>query len=238
MKTSFLSSSKVRMTSVIACLGLIVAFASCSKKYDPVPEPVGDLEILAVNTVSGSADQDLLINGVAKITGVSYGEATAYVKVTSGNSTLGFYNTGTTATANAGLQSGLPIGAKAAMYYYKLGGGELRAGLIDNATTNPATGKAKVRFLHLNNFMVTGAETSIPIAISIDGGTGTLIPSLSFANLSVYQEVDPGSKFNFTATGVTAGAAFDGPILANKIYTIWIDGTSAANLTGHLVVQN
>lgn len=239
MKPSFLLSSKAGKVFMVVCLSVIVLVASCGKKYDPVPEPVGDVELRAVNTVIGSVNQDVLVNGTAKISSLAYGQASPYFVMSSSATTLGFYNTGTTATMNAGGQvNSLPIGAKLSLYYFKDGNGKLQAALFEDGTTNPTTGKAKVRFIHMNNFLITSSTSSTPIAVTIDGSATALIPSITFANPSSYFEVEAGAKFNFTSANVIADAAFDGPIVAGKIYTIWIDGTSATNLTGHLVVEN
>lgn len=221
-----------------ACLSLVILFASCSKKNDPVEEPVGDLQIRAINTVNGSASQDLLVNSQVKASAVAYGNASAYSTITSGVSTVGFYDTGNNTTMNAGGSIELPIGVKASAYFVKTGSGSLVVGYYDDATTAPSTGKAKVRFFHLNNFLSLTSTTSTPISIAVNGSTATLVPSLSYGGMSTYFEVDAGTKFNFTATGVGGGSPYDGGIVANKIYTIWIDGTSSANLTGHIVEHN
>lgn len=238
MKTSFLLSRKAWVAFMIACSSFVIITASCSKNNDPTPEPVGELSIRAINTVSGSNSQDLIVNGEVKASAVAYGSASNYAIMLSGTSNIGFYDTGTTTTMNAGGQAALPIGAKVSIYYFKTGDGLASASLYDDATANPTTGKAKVRFLHMNNFLITSSTTSTPIAVAIDGSASSLVPSTGFGAMSTYFEVDPGTKFNFTATGVVAGPAFDGAIVANKIYTIWIDGTSATNLTGHIMLQN
>ena len=231
MKPSFLLSLKAWMAFVIACSGILL-LASCGKNDDIEPEPVGDLQIRAVNTVSGSASQDLLVNNTVKVSALAYGDASAYVTMTSGVSTLGFYDTGNTTTMNAGGQANLPIGAKLSIYYYTGPTGGKFATLLVDATAAPATGKAKVRFMNLNSFL------NNTLSVGIEGAGTALIPSVLYSETSNYFQVDPGAKFNFTAAGVIAGPAFDGPIVADKIYTIWIDGTSATNLTGHLVLQN
>lgn len=228
----------MKKSFLLVCSSLVLLFASCSKKSDPVPDPVGELDVRAVNTVIGSTSQDLIVNGVVKVNGLAYGNASAYAKMTSGTSVLGFYNTGTTTPMNAGGQITLPIGVKVSVYLFKIGDGSLNATLFDDATANPTTGKAKVRFVHMNSFLLTSVSTSTPISIALDGSTGTLVPSIAFGNSSSYFEVDPGAKFNFAGTGIVAGAAFDGGIVANKIYTIWIDGSSATNLAGHVILQN
>ena len=232
MKPSFLLSLKAWVAFMIACSGILL-LSSCGKNDDIEPEPVGDLQIRAVNTVSGSASQDLLVNNAVKNAAVAYGSASAYATITSGISTLGFYDTGTTTTMNAGGQANLPIGAKVSIYYFIDPKGAKSAILLDDATTAPATGKAKVRFMNLNSSL------NNTLSVSIEGAAGSpLVPSVLYSEDSNYFQVDPGAKFNFTAAGVIAGPAFDGPIVADKIYTIWIDGTSATNLTGHLVLQN
>jgi hypothetical protein len=230
MKPSLLLSRKAWMAFVIACSGILL-LSSCGKNDDFEPEPVGDLQIRAVNTVNGSASQDLLVNSAVKISAVAYGSASAYATITSGVSTLGFYDTGTTTTVNAGGQANLPIGAKVSIYYFIAPTGGKFATLLDDATAAPASGKAKVRFMNRNSFL------NNTLAVAIEGGS-SVIPSVPYGETSNYIEVNPGAKFNFTAAGVIAGPAFDGPIVADKIYTIWIDGTSATNLTGHLVLQN
>ena len=218
---------------MLAFFSVLFLGTSCTKDNpDPEPEPVGELEIRAVNTLIGSVNQDVLVNGAVKISSLSYGNSSAYVKITSGISTIGFYDTGNNSTLNFGGQANLAIGEKFSLYYFLDPNGKKSALLLDDATTAPASGKAKVRFLNINSFL------NNTLSVSVAGSTSTLIPSVSYGADSNYFEVDAGSKFNFAAAGVVAGPAFDGPLLANKIYTIWIDGTSATNLNGHLVLQN
>lgn len=233
MKTFSLLSAKSKVAFGIACLSLTIFAASC-KKSDPVEIPVGDLQIRAINTVAGSNSQDLLVNTAVKATAVSYGNASPYVTITSGISTVGFYDTGTNTTANTGGQVDFPIGAKASIFYIKVPAGTLSAILLNDATTAATTGKAKVRFLHLNNFL----GTTSTISVAVDGTATSLVPSATYAEPSSYFEVDPGAKFNFTGAGVIAGAAFDGGLVAGKVYTIWIDGTAATNLNGHIFAHN
>jgi len=233
MKTFSLLSAKSKIAFGIACLSLTIFAASC-KKSDPVEIPVGDLQLRAINAVSGSASQDLLINSAVKATAVSYGNASPYFIMTSGVSNVGFYDTGTNTTANTGGQVDFPIGAKASIFYIKLPAGDLSAILLNDVTAAPTTGKAKVRFLHLNNFL----GTTTAISVAVDGTATSLVPSATYGQPSNYFEVDPGAKFNFTGAGVVVGVAFDGSLVAGKVYTIWVDGTGATNLTGHIYAQN
>lgn len=236
MKTSFLSSSKAGMALVVACLSV---FASCSKNNDPIPEPVGDIKVKSVNAVRGSASQDFYINDSKKNTQVlAYGSASEYFTVTSGNNTFKFHDAGTTTVTAQSQTYSIPIGLSLTAFYLQSPGGQFGVFAIGDDTTNPAAGKARVRFLYFNSFLPT---TSV-ITVTVVGQTTPLIGALSHlldpnAQASYYN-VDAGTKFKFTATGVTDAPELDAGIVAGKIYTIWVDGSSATNLTGHVIVQN
>ncbi|SMC49863.1 DUF4397 domain-containing protein [Pedobacter africanus] len=230
MKPTFLLSSKAWMAFAIASVSAVILLSSCSKKNDPQPEPVGEARVKHVNCVEGSAAQDLYINDTKKTTtAVAYGSNSDYLVFTSGVNVFASMNTGTT-TANATSQQvSVPIGAYITALYYKKSGGTLAMGLLgDDMTT--VTGKAKVRFINLNGFLAAN------VAVGITGGVN-LIPAVQYESFSDYIQVDPGTKFTFSAGAVTS-ASVDGALQAGKNYTIWIDGANATTLTGHVIVQN
>lgn len=235
MKRKFLLSSKAWGAFMIAGAGLMITMVSC-KKNDPVPEPVGEAKVRYVNTVQGSAAQDFYVNGTKKsASAVAYGGVSEYLTITSGGNSFGFYNTGST-TANVTTEAyNFPIGINGTVFYYQAQSGPLGAFAIGDDMTAPAAGKAKVRFLNINKFSGTNA-----IAVSVVGQATVLIPSLVYGDLSniAYFSVDPGAKFTFAATGVTDAPVLDAGIVAGKIYTIWVDGSSSTSLTGHAIVQN
>jgi len=69
----------MKKSFLLFCSSLVLLFASCSKKYDPIPDPVGDLRVRYVNTVQGSNAQDLYVNDTKKSTvGLAYGSASEY----------------------------------------------------------------------------------------------------------------------------------------------------------------
>lgn len=231
MKTSFLSSSKVMMTSVIAGLGLIVAFASCSKKYDPVPEPVGEAKVRFVNALHGSLAQDFYVNGAKKsTTPLAYGATSENLTITSGQNAFNLNDAGTT-VVNASVQGKVSIGDRFTIFYYKNPEGKLVLAPLPDVASNPATGKASVRFINLNSSL------NSQLTVSTVGVVSPIIPSLGAQAVSDFFPVDAGAKFTFSATGVVTGPAFDGAIVAGKSYTIWIDGANATELTGHIFEQ-
>jgi len=236
MKPTFLLSSKAWMVFAIASVSAVILLSSCSKKNDPQPEPVGEAKVRYVNTVQGSSSQDFYTNATKlNTTAVAYGNASDYFTITSGANSFKFTNAGST-TANAESQAfNIPIGVNATVFYYQSTGGQLGVFAVGDDMTAPTAGKAKVRFFYINSF----AGTSGTVSVSQVGQSTVLIPSLAYGDIgTTYNNVDPGAKFTLTVGGVVSPNVIDGGIVAGKNYTIWIDGTSNVNVTGHVIVQN
>lgn len=231
MKPTFLLSSKAWMAFAVACFSAVILLSSCSKRNDPQPEPVGEARVKYVNAVEGSAAQDLYVNDTKKTTtSVAYGGNSDYLIFTSGINLFSSVNAGST-TANASSQQvQIPIGTYLTALYYKKSTGALALALLGDDMV-AASGKAKVRFVNLNGFLAAN------IAVAVTGGAN-LIPSVPYETLSDYIQVDAGTKFTLSAAGVVTAPVVDGALQAGKNYTIWIDGTNATTLTGHVILQN
>lgn len=229
MKRKFLLSSKAWVAFMIAGAGLLISMASC-KKNDPAPEPVGEARVKYVNAAEGSVAQDLYVSNTKKTTAaVSYGNNSDYLVFTSGINTFASADAGGT-TANASSQGSVQIGTYLTAIYYINGDGTKVLGVLgDDMTT--ASGKAKVRFININSFLKAN------VAVAITGGAN-LIPSVAYETASNYIQVDAGTKFTLSATGVVTAPAIDGTLQAGKNYTIWIDGGSPTELRGHVILQN
>jgi hypothetical protein len=218
-------------------LGLIVLFASCVKQ-DP-PEPVGEIKVRFVNAVQTSKPQDMFVRGVKVPNSVAliYGQFSPYYTSTSGDNAFAFADMGTTdGTGNAGIGGKFEIGAEFTVFYFKLlerrDNGALAAGIkYDDNVVVP--GKAKVRFLHLNNFL----ENFINFTVDGVGGK-VLSEGIGFAASSPYFTVDPGTKIKANATGVTDPLIMDLNLQAGKNYTVWLDGPSEKVLVSHVIIQN
>lgn len=230
----------MKKSFLLVCSSLVLLFASCSKKSDPIPDPVGDLRVRYVNTVQGSAAQDLYVNDAKKsTTGLTYGSASEYFTMTSGNTVFKFYDAGTTVLKAQSDGYNIPLGINITVFNYQSKTAQtIGAFVIGDDMSSPAVNKAKVRFLNINSF--GGSNTIAVTAVSTTGQTSSFINSLVYGDLqnAVYQSVDPGTKFTFASPGVTDAPTLDPGIVAGKNYTIWIDGSSATNLTGHTILQN
>ena len=209
-------------------LGLIVLLSSCMK--EPKPAPVGEAKVRFTNTVSGSAPQDVYHNGKKmNIAALVYGDVSAYQTITSGSNFFGFTDRGSTVSNYEG-GAGIEIGQNFTVIYYANIDGSKNVGFLLDDMTAPPAGKAKVRFLHLNNFFPNH------VTVAMQGGAD-LASVIPYANSSAYFNVNAGSVFEVKTAGLTTNAVIDVNIEAGKTYTIWLDGT-ATSMTGHAIFVN
>ncbi|MGY4384592.1 hypothetical protein ACVWYN_001618 [Pedobacter sp. UYP24] len=209
-------------------LGLLILVSGCVKKDDT---PVGEAQLRFVNAVPGSVGQDVYVNNnQVTLVGLGYAQSTAYTKVISGINLIAFADGGTL-VSNAIISYGTDIGTNSSVYYYKNLSGTLVAGAIKDDMTAPAAGKARVRFVHLNNSLNNSLRVS-----AVNGAE--LFPALVFGSASAYFEVAPGTKFQPAATGVTTAPEISVNVQAGKIYTIVLTGSAATELYAFTLIQN
>lgn len=214
-------------------LSLIILFASCAKQ--DAPEPVGEIKVKFVNTVDGSTAQDMFIKGVKAPNSVplAYGQDSPYFTATSGDNAFAFADLGTTSgVGNAGISGKFDIGANITVFYFKTLerlGGTLAAGIKSDDNV-PEAGKAKVRFIHLNNKLENFINFSV--------GDQILTTGIAFAYASAYYSLAPGAVIKANATGVTEPLMIDANLKAGKNYTIWLDGPSEKVLVSHVILHN
>lgn len=205
----------------------MVFLSSCFK--EPKQEPVGEAKIRFVNAVPGTP-QDVYYNGnKMAIPPVAYGNVTAYQTIESGPGFFGYTDQGTT-VANFQGSVGVNIGDNLTSFYFKTLIGNPSVGFVYDDMTAPPAGKARVRFIQLNQYLNNS------ISVGVQGGA-PLVLVVPFGQSSAYFNVDPGIKLEVKATGVDE-TIFDPNIVAGKIYTIWFDGTTATEMNGHVIVQN
>ena len=206
---------------------MMVVLSSCFK--EPKPEPVGEAKIRFVNAVPGSP-QDVYYNGTKMgIAPLGYAQFSGYQTIESGPGFFGFADQGNT-TGNYQGSIGVKIGDNITSFYFKTLQGDVNVGFTSDDMTAPPSGKARVRFIHLNQFLNNS------FAVAVEGGAD-IVSQVAFGNSSSYFNVDPGTKFLVKATGVP-NTVFDANLVAGKIYTIWFDGTLATELNGHVLQKN
>ncbi|WP_345105111.1 DUF4397 domain-containing protein [Mucilaginibacter panaciglaebae] len=212
---------------LFVCLSAIV-FSACVKKKNEV---TGTTHVRFVNAISNSYTQDVYVNGSLVYGGkLSEGSQSPYIDYTAGLSNIGLSNTGTT-DANILFSYGTTIGEYSTVFFFQDFDHVLVAGGIKDNMTAPPTGKARVRFVNLDNY----SQTSFKMDIA---GGSNLFQSLVFATASQYFDVDPGTKFTATAVSVKDPLTIDINPQAGKIYTVWMAADSVEDLHAHAFIQN
>lgn len=229
MKKIFSYPKKINTALAIICIGLTSIFSSCVK--DPKPVPVGEAKLRYINAAYASPGQAFYVNGKRFGQMLSlYGEASDVMPVESGAKVLAFVDAATTELTVA-VNGNIAINESYSIFFYKNQDNAASIlGIGDNFTA-PAAGKAKVRFIHLNGFL----NNSVSIKIS---GGAELASALAFARSSDYYQVDPGTKFIASGTGVTTNPEINPGIVAGKIYTIWLSGSAATELKAYSFTAN
>lgn len=209
----------------------LAALSSCKKDNDD--QINGQASIMVTNAAEGSAAQDLMLDN-ATVSGstVAYAHSSNYLNVKSGNHQAKFVNSGS-ATANATFNLSLQSGQHYSIYYTGDASTSSSSYFVtQDDLSAPASGKAKVRFVHLSS----AAASTIDLGIA----TGNkIITGLAYRTASAYYTVDANTTFLLYASGsVTASLNIPTTVQAGKIYTIYVSGATSATITYHIVAEN
>jgi hypothetical protein len=212
---------------------LVITTGLTSCKENDVDE-TGTANLKVVNASPGSGSQGFfLANSTVVQSGLEFGEASDYVVTNSGNNLEAQFRTDGSsspyATSNFDLEKG--------RYYTVFLAGEgqrARIKVYNDDMAAPASGQAKVRFIHLSD--------AAPANIDIKRGSGdNLVVNLEHEKSSNYVTVAPGIlSMDVYATGqATSLGNFNlTAFLANKIYTVYITGSTSNNIEVHQITHN
>ncbi|TDQ08355.1 DUF4397 domain-containing protein [Pedobacter metabolipauper] len=221
-----------KMLTGAAVLALTTVLFSCKK--DDVDE-TGSANVKIVNASSTSSAQSFYLAGNVVVQGgLSFGSSSPdYIVTNSGNRLeLQFRNEGSSSAYAAGNFS-LDRGG----YYtvFLAGDGQsARVKVYPDDLSAAASGKAKVRFIHLSN----AAPANIDIR---SGATTNLVSNLALDNASNYVSIDPGvlSLQVYAAGQSNSLGNFDlTQFAAGKIYTVYITGSTTNDISVRQVSHN
>lgn len=210
-------------------LFLTAVLSSCTKDDDNATGL--SAYVMVTNTVEGSSAQDLKMDN-ATVSGstVAYAQSSGYLNAKSGDHQAQFVNSGST-TANASFSLSLQPGQYYSIYYTGSASSGSAVTTQDDLSA-PASGKAKVRFIHLSS---AAAST---VDFGINAGS-KLVTGLAYKAASAYYTVDANTTFLLYASGsATASLSIPTTIQAGKIYTIYVSGSTTATISYHVVAQN
>ncbi|MBW8684564.1 DUF4397 domain-containing protein [Chitinophaga rhizophila] len=211
-----LNQASKGLLTMLALTGMF-AFSSCSKDDDDTTvDPDATVKIVNVLPDAGPVD---VYNGTSKLNSstIAYGEATPYISVKDGDARIDFKST---VTGNTVLST--PVDFDGGSYSLFAAGetdGNATVGILAKDDLKaPASGKAKVRFVHAGSDAPT---------VNFLLNDNVLVNSAGFKSASEFREVDAGTytlKLNNASSGETA-LTRDGIVMeAGKIYTVVAQG--------------
>lgn len=207
-------------------------FFACKKDNNPVITPVTPISRLNVVYASPSAEKlDVLIAGTkANSEDFGYTNKIGYLNVGAGSKKIEIAKKGQTTALVTGTYTLAKDESNSLFIIDKFA--DVKLLIVKDDLTAPASGKAKVRFVHLS-------PDAPALNVAIDGKTTDFITNKVFKDASAFEAIDPADKvsFNFKnkETGVVETTLKDVKIEANKIYTIYVRGLKA-NATGELAL--
>jgi len=201
---------------------LSIALVSCSKDEDYTPPPISGLNVIHASPTNEKLDF-FVENTRANTADFAFGNKIGYLNLYSGSRRLVTTKKNSSTpliTENFTLEDqkiySLFIYDKLDIVKYLM---------IKDEITAPATGKAKIRFVHLS-------PDAPALNLNIGGKDTDLFTDKSFKSYTDFVDIDPADKVTFNVKNKTDGTLAakieDVKIEANKVYTVWVKGLKVA----------
>lgn len=227
MKTKFnLPTPKLLSILLSTALLATVCLSSC-KKNDNNQAGLS-ANVMAVNSAQGSAAQDFYVdNNKLSASAIAYTQNTDYVSVGNGSHTAEFRNS---TTVNSSANVSFAPGSYNTVFFTD----NNQTVVTQDDRTPPASGKARVRFVHL------ASASAVSSGVDLGLATGAkIVTGLAYKAASAYYDVDAATTFSLFVAG-SSNAALNIPttIQAGKIYTIYVSGNTNLSVSYNVIVQN
>ena len=209
---------KAKLLSLICAIGVTLTASSCNKDKGDAPNTISNISV--VNAVASSTALDFMIeNQKVNSQAFKYGDIIDYFNAYSGTRTFNIYNrvnNSKIVSKSANLAHGKP-------YSVFVADTAIKASLIivEDELARPATGKAKIRFVHLS------PDTE---KLDVTSGDSTLFSDKGYKEYTSFKAIEGDKTYSFKIKlkqTSTIKAALDNiEIKKNRIYTILIKGFS------------
>lgn len=209
----------------------LVIFSVSSCKKDDDNDSLLNAKLSFVNSVEGSAAQDIFINdSKVSASAVAYGNSSNDISTSAGNKTISFKNA-SSATVTASAEVNTNANSSHTAFLVKQANGSMGISLYANENS-AVSGKAKVRFVNVAPMLTN------TINVTTSAGAN-IISALAFRAASAYQTIDANTNLNVMMSGSLEVTTISGAELqAGKIYTIWFDSSTTTKAKYHILVHN
>lgn len=230
---------KKTIRNFLGLLAVSAVFVACDK--DDENDDMSTSQVMVVHASPNAPNVDVRVNNSIALTNVAYPNNSNYTRLTSGSTNIKVSPTGTTtnvidATVNLEANKNYSVFAIDSV-------SKIKAAVVMDDLTAPASGKAHVRFFHLS-------PNAPAVDIAITGG------SVLFGNRMFNDQATNMSLANFTPVNAGAynlevrAAGTNTVVLslpninltAGKIYTVFakgfLGGTGAQALGAQIIANN
>ncbi|MBB5637913.1 hypothetical protein HDE68_003838 [Pedobacter cryoconitis] len=227
MKTKSFLKNLVKGAAILS----VAVFVSSCKKNDV--DSSGSANVKVVNASQTSPNQGFyLANKTVVNGGLSFANSSAYITTNSGNNLVAEFRSDGSSTPYATGKSDIKNGSSYTVFL--AGDGQAsRVKIYEDDRSAPASGQAKVRFIHLSD--------AAPVNIDIRRASGeNLAANLGRDVATNFMTVAPGVlSLNVYAAGqsTSLGSFNLSAFAADKTYTVYITGSTANSISVRQITQ-
>lgn len=228
MKTKAISKF---VNAILLSAATIIIFSSCENNDVDL---FGSANLKVINAAPNSGEQKFIMANIPYISDLDYlDHSVSYLKVASGNNLIAEYRDNGDYDIYATEKLNLDDDKKYTVYLTGETRDDAKVRMYEDDLSEPASGKAKVKFIHLSG----GA----PSIIDLSDANGNLTTSLGQYNQSSYVEINAGLhliKAHATGQSATIATLESTDFLAGKIYSVYLLGSTTSNLSVHTLIHN
>lgn len=229
---------KKKLLKMLCLAMLSLSLVSCDKDDDNDP---AQARLMVVHASPNGPAVDVRVTNAVALSNIAYPANSPYASVTAGNTNIKVSPAGTTTyviDANVNLVADMSYSVFAVDSVSKI-----KAALVMDNLTAPASGKAHVRFFHFS-------PNAPAVDIAVAGGA-VLFPGRSFndqantAAVANFTPLDAGTynlEVRLAGTNTVVLPVPNVTLTAGKIYTIFakgfVGGTNAQSLGAQVIVNN
>lgn len=208
----------------------VMSFSACEKN---TIDPSGSFNLKVVNAAQDVPAQSFTIAGEKIISGgLGFTDASAYIPYSSGKRLVCEFKNESNDILSAKGELWTADGANFTAYLAGQGS-SLRVKFFEDDLSVPNGGKVKVKFIHLSD--------AAPSDLAVKSNGENLVNNLSRNTESSYKYVNPGN-LSITVVGNAQGrtiGTFDlTGLVAGKIYTLYLTGSTDATIKLNKVLHN
>ena len=239
-------TSLFRPAILLAALPAILTFSACSKDDENNDTPVPDQgSVLLIHAAPSANARVKVLADNTELGQLDYGQNSSYVKTATGSRSIKINDASSNQTAvtkTVAIEKDKNYSVFAYSPSTALGSAD--AIVVADDVTAPASGKAKIRLVHLGLSAPSPVSLSQPAAI----GTVDIVPNVAFGSASAFVEITPGTYNLSVSTGAGATAATEVSVgdgsgsnttgtrnyVAGKIYTVLVRGIKSTSVAQDL----